>query len=436
MKLLLIGDSDSQILACEALCRFGDNRILDITINAVPREGTPPIILQRAAALGRLWQFNLAQIYTHPELSTFDAVGVYLTGSKIAEMKSALELILDPQNRPLLFCGFNGVVLEKFIEGVTWRLGYDVVCLSGPRDLEALRRITAKTPFEKQNVALVGLQRNNLDANTPYCDRRKCLVFSEQVVMPRKETDRARMLKILADLARRSPDWQILVKPRIAPDERTFHNFSYHIQDTFYGSIGRIPDNMLLDYRPLQDLLRQARMMATVSSTAFFDALDFGCRPIVMADFGINPKNGSHVFAGSGVWLQLDKMESLDQLEAERWEPDPNWLNWMGYEKTYQPDNLITALERAKDNRVNHTGMGAEVPAGYLTNSGLSFMQLRLNAENAIAAGKLNDAASFLKIACQMRPTHRNVARRLASVSCRNRILRNVLLIVSRRRIR
>lgn len=134
-----------------------------------------------------------------------------------------------------------------------------------------------------------------------------------------------------------------------------------------------------------------------------------------MADFGINPKNGSHVFAGSGVWLQLDKMESLDQLEAERWEPDPNWLNWMGYEKTYQPDNLITALERAKDNRVNHTVMGAEVPAGYLTNSGLSFMQLRLNAENAIAAGKLNDAASFLKIACQMRPTHRNVARRLAA---------------------
>ena len=31
------------------------------------------------------------------------------------------------------------------------------------------------------------------------------------------------MVRILADLARRSPNWEVLIKPRIAPDEATFH---------------------------------------------------------------------------------------------------------------------------------------------------------------------------------------------------------------------
>ena len=177
MKLLFIGDSDSQILACEALCRFGSDLSLDITINAVPREGTPPAILQRAAALGRLWQLTIPQIYTHKELPTFDAIGVYLTGSKIAQFKSTLELMPNLKPRPLLFCGFNGVVLEKFIEGVTWRLGYDVICLSGPRDLEALRRITVKTPFEAQKTALTGLCRNNSGTLIPY-EKEKNYLFS------------------------------------------------------------------------------------------------------------------------------------------------------------------------------------------------------------------------------------------------------------------
>ena len=143
--------------------------------------------------------------------------------------------------------------------------------------------------------------------------------------MPRRLANRARMVNILAGLARRSPNWEIILKPRIAPDESTFHKFNSHIQETLLSSIGKIPDNLTVDYRPLPDLLSQARMMATVSSTAFFDALDFGCRPIVMADFGINPKNGSHAFAGSGVWTQLNDIDTLDELEAENQRPAPEW---------------------------------------------------------------------------------------------------------------
>ena len=50
-RLLLIGDSDSQLLASEALCQFPDHLKVDVTINAIPRDGTPETILQRAQTL-------------------------------------------------------------------------------------------------------------------------------------------------------------------------------------------------------------------------------------------------------------------------------------------------------------------------------------------------------------------------------------------------
>ena len=56
MNLLLIGDSDSQLLACEALCQFPAQDEVKVTINALPREGTPEAVLKRAANIGTLWR--------------------------------------------------------------------------------------------------------------------------------------------------------------------------------------------------------------------------------------------------------------------------------------------------------------------------------------------------------------------------------------------
>ena len=158
-RLLLIGDSDSQLLACESLCRFPAELAVEVTINAIPRNGTPAPILKRAQALGRLWRHEMGQLLTHPELMQFDAIGVFLTGSKISDFRLALGL-LPASERPLLFCGFNGVVLEKFMEGMSWRLGYDLICLSGERDREALERMVASTPFLRQQTVLTGLGRS------------------------------------------------------------------------------------------------------------------------------------------------------------------------------------------------------------------------------------------------------------------------------------
>ena len=431
-RLLLIGDSDSQLLACEALCRFPEHLHVEVTINAIPREGTPEAILRRAEELGTLWRFPMGQLVTNPALLQFDAIGVYLTGSKISDFRESLSLV-PTRKRPLLFCGFNGVVLEKFAEGISWRLGYDLICLSGPRDREALDQIVAGTPFQHQATVLTGLQRNAAaDAGgLSQEQRRRQLVFAEQVVMPRSSQERAEMVRILADLARRSPDWDVLIKPRIAPGEATFHEVTQHISHTLLESIGQPPANLRLDYRPLPELLSQARLMATVSSTAFFDALDFGCRPLAMADFGLNPAHGSHVFAGSGVWRKLDSVADLDALDAELPRPDQQWLAWMGYGQTWTPEELILALQNLQKSEVKR--IKAEL--GYMSNVNVSFTQLRRKAEHAIQARNWREAQSLLTLGTLMRPTHRNVARRLKAVEQRNRLLRRLLLLLTHRNV-
>ena len=429
-QLLLIGDCDSQLLACEALCQFPEYLNVEVTINAIPRDGTPESILQRAQALGTLWRFEMGQLVTHPDLYQFDAIGIYLTGSKISDFRLAFSL-LSRSVRPLLFCGFNGVVLEKFLEGMSWRLGYDLICLNGPRDQDALHQMVMGSPFAEQPTVLTGLRRNGGRGPRPipHNKRRRQMVFAEQVVMPCDERDRADMVRILADLARRSPDWEVLIKPRIATDESTFHQTEAHISTTMLQSIGQPPCNFRLDYRPLPELLGQSRLMATVSSTAFFDALDFGCKPVVMADFGMNPANGSHVFAGSGVWRQLDAVEDLNALDEDVGQPNPEWLAWMGYGREWKPEQLIISLQQLKTKEQEPF----QAKSGYLSNANLSLNQLRLDAERAIRKGDWNEAQSLLKLGSLMRPTHRNVAHRLKAVEQTNRLLRRLLLILTYR---
>ena len=318
------------------------------------------------------------------------------------------------------------MVLEKFLEGMSWRLGYDLISLSGPRDREAMERMIQHTPFDQQRSVLVGLRRNGSTerAPLPRSERPKQLLFAEQVVMPSSQEDRAEMVRILADLARRSPDWQVLIKPRIAPGESTFHVLEAHISETVRQSIGQPPENLV--YRPMPDLLQTSRLLATVSSTAFFDALDFGCRPVVMADFGINPAHGSHVQGAEVVLTQRCKRSdasitgTLNRIRNGS-------IGWV------TATHFIRRICRGPDRAQSQPKDRPRNQPGYLTNANLSFTQLRRNAETAIQARNWDEASSLLMLGTLLRPTHRNVARRLAAVRMTNPIVRMLLLLLTYR---
>ena len=427
LDVLLIADSDSQLLACEALCSAPTALNVHWTFSVIPRDGTPQALLQRLAERGTLRHQSLARLLRDRRLQHFDAIGVFLTGSKINDIRLALQ---RSRQRPLLFCGFNGVVLDHFIEGVSWRMGYDLICLSGPRDRDALEQLVSGTPFAQQRTVLTGLRRNAPCTDcTPLAERPRRLVFAEQVIMPATSSERSRLVRLLSDLAGRSPNWDVVIKPRIAPGDATFHDVETHISTTLQQTLGVPPTNLRLDYRPLPVLLKQARLLATLSSTAFFDALDFGCRAIAISDLGLQPNYGGHVYAGSGVWRSLEAIPNLDALDAEGPSPDPRWLEWMGYGQQFSPSALLEALNEQK----HRTPEPPPSRIGYPGNAQSSFNQLRLGAEAAIASGDWTNARELLWQAAMMRPLHRGVARRHWAVRQSNPLIRQIALLMSYR---
>ncbi|MGB5136764.1 MAG: DUF6716 putative glycosyltransferase [Prochlorococcaceae cyanobacterium] len=426
--LLLVADSDSQLLACQALARFAGEHHLRVTVNAVPREGTPATVIEGVNRIGPLWQLSLRQLLADPRLDGFDAIGVYLTGSKLAEFRSVYRDSRRQLGRPLrpLFCGFNGVVLERFEEAIAWRLGYDLICLNGPRDQARLELMLRHTPFAGQRCVLTGLGRQR--AAEPVAERADRLVFAEQVVIPAADHERRRLVLILAALARRSPDWEVLIRPRVAPHERTFHAVTTHITETVEETLGGLPPNLRISDAPLTDLLAGGRLLATVSSTAFFDALDLGCKPLVMADFGLRHDLGTPFFAGSGLLRHFDRAADIDSL-AEGPGPDPDWLHWVGYAPRCSPQNLLEALQELKAQPQEPAQLAHP---GYLINAAdLSSNQLRRGAEAAIRRRDYDEAARLLEIAQLQRPENRNIGRRLAAVRIGNRIGRRLALLVT-----
>lgn len=429
--LLLIADSDSQLLACLAIAQALKAYGAAITINAIPRDGTPEAVMDAVKGASQLWRRTTANLLNDSNLDCFSAIGVYLTGSKIAEFRSSYHLSCKQESRDALplFCGFNGVVLERFEEAIAWRLGYDLICLNGPRDQADLTQLLQNTPFDRQPTVLTGLSRQSrTGATSEQEERQPQLVFAEQVVMPSMPAERRRMVQLLARLAQRSPNWQVVIKPRVALHETTFHPVQTHISETMRESLGSLPSNLNLSYAPLPVLLRQSRLLATMSSTALFDALDLGCQPIVVSDFGLRQDLGTHFFAGSGLLRQLGKADDLDTL-MEGLHADPNWLHWVGYHKDFRVGNLLDALKHW--NRGQSVNLKLQ-QSGYVVNAGdLSTNQLRRGAENAISCRDYSEAQRLLEIAQMQRPDHRNIRRRLQAVRFSNRLLRRLALLVS-----
>lgn len=430
LNVLLVADSDSQLLACQALARFGDGRDVCFTVNAIPREGTPANVLQALERRGPVWRFTPRQLLADPRLDGFTAIGVYLTGSKLAEFRSVYHLSREQRRRPRLplFCGFNGVVLERFEEAIAWRLGYDLICLNGPRDQARLELLLRHTPFSDQRTVLTGLGRQR--PPEPGAERPRRMVFAEQVVMPAAPAERRRLVRILARLARRSPEWELLIKPRVAPHESTFHAVDTHISHTLQESLGSPPANLQLSYAPLPELLSGSRLLTTVSSTALFDALDLGCRAVVLNDFGLRHDLGTPFFAGSGLLRSLANAEDLDSLAAAA-DPDPAWLHWVGYHPAFSPANLLEALVELQAHPLPPLQLSQP---GYVVNAAdLSTNQLRRGAEIAIQSGDLEEATRLLEMAQLQRPDNRNIGRRLAALRLRPAPLRRLALLVTPR---
>jgi hypothetical protein len=351
-SVLFACDLDSQIFGALPLAlafRARGWRTV-FAVDSGPACSLPHSVRERLGGRFEVLERSIGALAVDEAAHGFDAVGVYATGSRLARFRHDFSLAARTFEgpRPALFCGYNGVVFEKFEEGLAWRLGYDLICLNGPRDRDAFVDFVGPTAFAAQPTVTVGLRRRT-DVSirplkpAPSPGRRRTLVFAEQVAVPAEAEDRAALVASLARLAAASPNWDVIIKGRVRPTEQTFFEQVAHVE-TLVATTPARPPNLTVTYEPLDALLERADLFGTVSSTALFDAIDHGVPSFVVADFGVRNAYGTHVFFGSGLLLKLASLASLDA--SPRLSPDMRWLDRIGYGPPHSVSALIDALER------------------------------------------------------------------------------------------
>lgn len=344
-SLLLFCDSDSQVFAGIEYARAFGARNWATTF-MVPRKSA-------LAANAQLLLDSLDAPVIEAERNSlaylalekgFTAIGLFTSGSSVKaacdDLKSVAKLLSLP--RPLVFTAFNGLVFEKFEEGVFWRLGCDIIGLNGPRDKILFDEFMLGREQEAPKAVLTGLHRGKPGERVA-SERRK-MVFCEQIVVPGVRKDRRQLFSLLAKLAEANPEWDVAIKPRIAKGEKSFHAQIFHPADYFDNL--SIP-NLTVDYRPLDLQLAEASLIGTVSSTAVFDGLNHGVPFFTIGNFGVSNKYGTHVFVPSGVMINLRPDQSLDKLLEMK--VSPAWLDWVGYSPAYTFDVMVDAVEEMLD---------------------------------------------------------------------------------------
>lgn len=345
-RACLVFDSDSQYFACRNLVSHfvaADWKIKFVIVGVFAHAeiDIPGTEIVRIASVSEVCQL--------PEVMSCDALGAYLTGSKLRGIWSGVsDYFSRTGTRPLLFTGYNGVILRLFEDGLSWRGGYDLISLNSPEDHMKAAAFGDHSTLENFTLMpIIGIDRTSPSAitardGTSSWRAMKQIVFAEQVLFPKSAYEKFYLYSHLLRIALANPDWQIVIKPRTLPGSETFHRQDEHISD-FIRKRFILPINFQLRYEPLDEILRASTVLLSISSTAFFDALGQSVPAYTLSDFGISSAYGTHFFHGSGCTLCLADVTKLSHdLFGNR--PSQEWLEFKGFSSRFSPASIVTGL--------------------------------------------------------------------------------------------
>ncbi|MBX3566426.1 MAG: hypothetical protein KF914_00105 [Rhizobiaceae bacterium] len=225
--------------------------------------------------------------------------------------------------RPLVVCAYSGLVLRFAHDGLSMRSASDLLWLNSEADLALYRDMCFAFGLRSDNARVLGvpalLERV---ARAPDAARGP-VVFFEQSIIPSTRDERLFLAEQLIGLARRYPDRQVLVKPRVSGEDATLHRVRHPIgqllDEAAYMS-GGWPANLALSEERSGALLERASACLTVCSTVAAEALHAGVPTAIVADFGAHDEYGMHYFFRSGLMRRFADIELPLMLV-----PEPAW---------------------------------------------------------------------------------------------------------------
>ncbi|WP_055493304.1 DUF6716 putative glycosyltransferase [Streptomyces sp. TP-A0356] len=281
---------------------------------------------------------------------TYDVLVLALVGGGVQAMLHGLAHAWQGRTRrPVVVTGYVGVVYEKLADGLLLRHGADLVLANSRQDAERFRAVYEGVGADASSVtevALPFLGGAPYEKKDPYT-----VVFAAQPSVPESRKDRTYLLDRLIQHARLRPEREVLLKLRSKPGEHTTH-----IEELPYQKLAQrqdLPANFRLVYGNMGEVLDDADLLVTVSSTAALESLHRRVPTVVLTDLGVREALGNHHFVGSGC------LTSWDQLDAGHVPtPDAEWVARQGV----APDgSYATAFDEAR-RRITELLAAGELP--------------------------------------------------------------------------
>ncbi len=226
--------------------------------------------------------------------------------------------------------GYNGVVYEKHLEGLLWRIGFDLIAVNSANDHAVFSRHLDALGMDSRVLVRTGLLLAQASDHRPlitYGEGPRDILFATQAVVPRTRAERAYLLTRLRQLAEIQPDRLVIIKPRTRPHEQTFHVEKHHYETLYVDLFGaERPSNLVFAYGALSPFLQRVGLLVTVSSTALLEGLAYGVPGVALTDLGVKESLGNHFFALSGMLASFD-----DVLDGRVPHPSPEWLRLNGF---------------------------------------------------------------------------------------------------------
>ncbi|WP_448810840.1 DUF6716 putative glycosyltransferase [Agromyces bauzanensis] len=334
-SLLVVADTDSYLKWAAALAsQLPDAWGVELVLVQTP--AAPSARQQRVALVGTRFApedvrtLGLAELAELVTARRPDAVLLALRGPLV---RVVAPLVGRGPDRPVLVSGFPGLTIPAEPKAVVYREQVDLIVLHSRREV---REFTANAvdlgvdtvafglatlPFLRTG-AHPGIAASAFDAD------RTDLVFAAQAKVPTERDDRIRMLRWLADAARRRPARRVVVKVRARAGEAQTHAEAYG-----YGELladpdvraelgGTLPPNLVVEDGPMAGHLARASGLVTVSSTAVLEAIAEGVPALLVDEFGVEPKLINTVFEGSGLFGDSEAL-----VNGAMRHPEPGWLD-------------------------------------------------------------------------------------------------------------
>lgn len=332
VRVLVVADSDSYLkwgaTLLDSLPSTWDSDVV------VVRNPVAPVDDQIADAVGTevvVDRLSVRSLLARVREDPPDAIVLACTGPMAQLLLARRELREGP--RPVVVSGLPGIAVPASEKAWTLRRGVDVFVAHSHRERDEAgpvneavngggRRaqvVLARLPFLRSSQST---DRHATAVLRPGTDADR-VVFAAQAKVPVQRSERTDILYALADLGRRRPDLDVVVKVRATSGQAQTHHERHPYQDLWAGMLQRGEVNgseLRFATGSMAGHLACATGLVTVSSTAALEAIAADVSVLILSDFGVNAEMINEVFVGSGL------LGSLEDVRSGRFQrPDPSW---------------------------------------------------------------------------------------------------------------